>query len=1058
MRTIRLFVSSPSDVDHERRRIEHVAERLNGEFAGVARVETIRWETAFYSAHATFQAQIPEAADCDIVVAVFWARLGSELPPEFPRMPDGEPYPSGTAYEVLSAIRVRESRPFPDIYVFRKTEKRLLAIDDEAELAQARAQWSRLEAFFQRWFKSSQGHFLAAFQSFKTTDEFEDALEALLRQWVEKHVLQGRSVLWPIETKGSPFRGLAAFDAEHAPVFFGRTRDTGRAIDRLKEAAEHGTPFLLVIGASGAGKSSLVRAGIVPRLTAPGVVRGVDFWRVAVLRPDAGPSLVDALTSALYGGAGSEDEKSRTQALPELAEGDCKTPSELTALLRSGDEAAIRPIVRALDRIAAVEHERRGFERPLRTDLLLVVDQLDDLFATSVTDDDRTVFAKLLRALAATGRVWIVTTLRAALYESFLGLPDLKALKDTGSDYDLAPPGPAELTEIVRKPAEATGLVYERDAAGEMLDERLLRDAGGADTLPLLQFTLQRLFEERQTTGDETRLTFSAYSALGGIDGAIDQAAERAIKDLTQKEITALPRLLRQLAVPVHDVSGVTASHTALTIRAVALDTVVAGPDAPRLVNALVDARILLLGQENNVATVRLAHQRVLESWKRAKGGTRANADFYRIRSDVLSDFRRWIESGGHSSTLIPRGRPLSEGRELIYKFGKELRPELRHFINASRCRQAMVAINIFALPVFFLMLVIEIFMRNAQVIQSENAYLPLLFWLLLVWPILVCAAYWGFRHFASQLVTVARSMDRQIKIPRNQLRQRLHLITANAIFASTIPIFSSSLFVTTLRLLWKQKNGYFWERPWFLILFVCLGIGWFIVAGLLRRRIRRAALVPPADDPDLTSESWTGPFKTLEFHPILVLLALALISGLLSRFAVPTFGAADWKSTILKPSFYSPPISFAFVVVFGESAWRGRGISAAITIVLTVVFAWCSAYTVAHLIVGILGPIKSLNDLEKTIRVFWAVGAVAGGIGAGLTALAIPTIRQSNGRMIGIVLIGAVAGTLLFSPNEYLLYMVWQGSFAAYLGYWYGKSQSKIPRVQHHEIPQKFA
>ena len=113
--------------------------------------------------------------------------------------------------------------------------------------------------------------------SFATTDEFESKIEALLREWLEAHVLHGRSVVWPIAIKGSPFRGLAPFEAEHAPVFFGRARDVARAIDRFKAAAERGTPFLLVVGASGAGKSSLVRAGLAPRLTAAGRGRATSM-------------------------------------------------------------------------------------------------------------------------------------------------------------------------------------------------------------------------------------------------------------------------------------------------------------------------------------------------------------------------------------------------------------------------------------------------------------------------------------------------------------------------------------------------------------------------------------------------------------------------------------------------------------------------------------------------------------------------------------------------------------------------------------------------------------
>ena len=141
------------------------------------------------------------------------------------------------------------------------------------------------KAFFDAWFKTPEGEFKAAFQSFASTDDFEAQAEVLLRKWLEEKVLHGRSLTWPAEIKGSPFRGLAAFGAKHAPVFFGRSRDITKAVDRLKDAAEKSCPFLLVDGASGSGKSSLVRAGLVPRLTAAGVVPSVDVWRVAVMRP-----------------------------------------------------------------------------------------------------------------------------------------------------------------------------------------------------------------------------------------------------------------------------------------------------------------------------------------------------------------------------------------------------------------------------------------------------------------------------------------------------------------------------------------------------------------------------------------------------------------------------------------------------------------------------------------------------------------------------------------------------------------------------------------------------
>src|SRR5207248_431927 len=145
----------------------------------------------------------------------------------------------------------------------------------------------------------------ATVQSFETIDELEQTFETLLRDWLASRGLLGRSATWPIATKGSPFPGLASFDADHAAVFFGRSHDVMRSVDRLKAAADGGTPFLLVVGESGAGKSSLVRAGLVPRLTAPGAVREVDSWRVVLMRPGRRP--LEALAEAMSRDVASDD-------------------------------------------------------------------------------------------------------------------------------------------------------------------------------------------------------------------------------------------------------------------------------------------------------------------------------------------------------------------------------------------------------------------------------------------------------------------------------------------------------------------------------------------------------------------------------------------------------------------------------------------------------------------------------------------------------------------------------------------------------------------------------
>ena len=680
MREIKVFISSPSDVEHERSRAERVIERLNGQYSGIIQLVCVRWEQKFYEARASFQAQIPEAANCDLVIGILWSRLGSELPPELPPMPSGEPYPSGTAYEVLTAIEQSRLKGKPNVYLFRKTAPAVLPVEDEKSRALVNQQLDRLKDFWQRFIKTSEGHFKAGYQEFAAPDQFEAQLEALLRGWLEERVLKGRPVVWPIATKGSPFCGLAAFGAKHAPVFFGRGADTTRAVDAFKDAAERGTAFLLLIGSSGSGKSSLARAGVTPRLTTPGVVGAVDRWRVALMRPgERKGEPVLALAQSLFVDVKDipADEKGRPEALPELAQSSHNTPQALATALAAGDMASV---TWALDKIATETKAKEGHDRPVKADLLLIVDQLDELFGTDVGEAERLSFAKALAALTATGHVWVVATLRTDLYERLQQTPVLLELKQKGAAYDLAPPGVAELAEIVRKPAEAAGLGFERDkASGLTLDEQLLADADRPDMLPLVQFALQELFDRREAKGEETLLTFAAYREIGGLDGAIDKRAEVAVASLGDAELAALPRLLRQLAVPARGKDG----PATLTIRPMPFAEAAPDEASMRLVKALIDARILLSSGEEN-SSVRLAHERVLKSWKRAFDIVRNDTDFYRMREDVEEQLERWRAAGKSDDLLIPPGLPLEEARKLFKGYGSELRPDMLAYVEAS--------------------------------------------------------------------------------------------------------------------------------------------------------------------------------------------------------------------------------------------------------------------------------------------------------------------------------------------------------------------------------------
>jgi len=697
LREIKVFVSSPDDALLERKRLAQVVERLNGEIRGIATIRPVRWEKSFYKAHATFQTQIPEAAECDVVVGILKHRLGSPLPPDFPRMPNGDPYPSGTAYEVLSALEKRRTAELPDVYVFRYTEPPTVRLDDAGQRELTEEQWERVKGFFSNWFFTPEGQFKAAFQTFTSTDDFEVKIEALLRDWIEERVLHGRTVVWPVGVRGSPFCGLEAFDAEHAPVFFGRSRDVARAVSAMQDAADRGTPYLMVVGPSGAGKSSIAHAGLLPRIISPGVIPEVDVWRVAAMRPgergaDPFIALAERLLTSGHGSEAAED--GYREGLAEVAETGFATPRELADLLGHADSAANRPILHALEKAGEAERSSGGYERPVNAALLLIVDQLDELLAADVLDDVRQKFAALLHNLCRTGKVWVITTLRADLYERCIAVPELLALKTDGAAYDLQPPGPAELAEIVRLPAKAADLVYETDSSGRGLDERVLADAERADILPLVEFTLNRLFEERTEVDGEVRLTHAAYDAMGGLDGAIDHEAERALARLGEAESKALPRLLRELAAPAARAGRDVASATYLTIRAVPYERVAHDPSSERLVKALTEARILLTTGEENIRSVRLTHQRVLRSWRRAGGIVEEHADFFRIREEVDEERRRWEAAGKARDRLIPPGVRLAEAESIQKSFSEEIPAGTQQFIamsgNRARLRQRL--------------------------------------------------------------------------------------------------------------------------------------------------------------------------------------------------------------------------------------------------------------------------------------------------------------------------------------------------------------------------------
>jgi hypothetical protein len=150
LRVVTVFVSSPVDVAPERGRVQAVAAKLNCEFDGRVKFEPLLWKERFFKADKSFQPQIVESAACDIVISIFWTRVGSAMPENFPRMPDGRSYVSGTAYELLTALQASKRDGVPDVYVFRKTADATLPTADAERRRAAQTQLDALGSFLER--------------------------------------------------------------------------------------------------------------------------------------------------------------------------------------------------------------------------------------------------------------------------------------------------------------------------------------------------------------------------------------------------------------------------------------------------------------------------------------------------------------------------------------------------------------------------------------------------------------------------------------------------------------------------------------------------------------------------------------------------------------------------------------------------------------------------------------------------------------------------------------------------------------------------------------------
>ncbi|MFD7434756.1 NACHT and WD repeat domain-containing protein [Streptomyces sp. NPDC059861] len=411
-----------------------------------------------------------------------------------------------------------------------------------------------------------------------------------------------------------PYRGLASYRQEDARWFFGRERSTDALAAQLRAAERTGGPVMLV-GASGAGKSSLLNAGLVP-----------------ALRSGAGREVVQLVP-------GADPLGELTCRIPELA--------PVTTAQEPGTPGFADAVRAALAAWAP------GGTRPV-----VIVDQFEETFTLCSDETGRRTFIQLLHDAASPARpgepapVLVVLGVRADFYEQCLSYPELAdALQHR--HMVLGPLTTAELREAVTGPAKAVGLELEPGLA-ELIVREVSSDgprgAHDAGALPLLSHALLATWQRRKGG----RLTLAGYRAAGGIQGAVAATAERAWSRLDPAARTAARLLLLRLVRLGEDTQ---ATRRRGTRRQLAEESTDPGKTEESL-EELVRARLVTLDAE----TVEITHEALLHAWPRLRDWIDEDRGGNLLRQRLEEDSRAW-ETTQRDTSLLYRGSRLEHAR-----------------------------------------------------------------------------------------------------------------------------------------------------------------------------------------------------------------------------------------------------------------------------------------------------------------------------------------------------------------------------------------------------------
>ncbi|NER25705.1 MAG: hypothetical protein F6J96_34435 [Symploca sp. SIO1C2] len=427
-----------------------------------------------------------------------------------------------------------------------------------------------------------------------------------------------------------PYQGLFAFQEKHEQFFFGRSQ----FIDKLMQAVGK-QPLVAVVGASGSGKSSLVLAGLLPRL------RKEENWLIESFRPEKQPfnQLAAAFVHQLEPRLGKSD---RIDKAINLA----------NTIRQHGFAYVLSEILK--------EH--------LNKQLLLVVDQFEELFTLCPQEERERFIDVLLTGIKDSLGLKVVLTLRADFCgQAYSYRPFVDALQS--ADLKLSSMNSQELQQAIEEPAQLMEVQLEENLTEKLLDD-VKQEPGN---LPLLQFALTELWKkQRQRT-----LTHQAYAEIGGVAKALANHAEAVYAKLNSTQQKQAQRIFLQL---LHPGEGTEDTRRLATRGEV-------GKDNWDLVTHLAgsEARLVVTGrnEQTEEETVEIVHEALLREWQRLRDWIKSDRDFRVQQEKLRSRCRHWEQNGKNEEDLLT-GSFLKVAEVWLNKRKTDLSPKDQEFIQLS--------------------------------------------------------------------------------------------------------------------------------------------------------------------------------------------------------------------------------------------------------------------------------------------------------------------------------------------------------------------------------------